>query len=205
MLQKDRGLMERIKGFAEEYALANQGKTPSMAMIGKRFRISRSGAFGYLKEMDRLGIIRYEDGVIHTDVTDKMFISGQLCKGYVEGITAGVPNEIEGCVDSYFPIPPMFVDGRKGNFFALKVTGDSMIDAGINSGDIVLCRESEEAAPGEIVVAYIRGDGSTLKRYCRDDDGPFLRAENRSWSEKERMFGRKFDIQGVAIKVITDI
>lgn len=205
MLQKDRGLMDRIKVFVEEYALANRGKTPSMAVIGKRFGISRSGAFGYLKEMDRLKMIRYEDGVIHTDVTEKMFMSGQLCKGYVEGITAGAPNEVEGYVDSYFMIPPMFVNNRKGNFFALKVTGDSMIDAGINSGDIVICRESEEAAPEEIVAAYIRGEGSTLKRYCRDDDGPFLWAENHSWSEKERMFGREFDIQGVAIKVISDI
>ena len=205
MLQKDRGLMERIKRYAEEYALANQGSTPSMAEIGMEFGISRSGAFGYLKAMDKMGMIRYEDGVIHTDVTDRMYVPDQLCKGYVEGITAGAPNEVEGYVDSYFSIPPMFVDGRKGCFFTLKVTGNSMIDAGIDSGDIVICRESEEANVDDIVVAYIRGAGSTLKRFCRDDDGPFLWAENSSWSIDDRMFGREFDVQGVAIKVIKDI
>ena len=205
MLQKDRGLMERIKCFAEEYALANHGVTPSMTEISTKFGISRSGAFGYLKAMDKLGMIRYEDGVIHTDVTDKMFVPTRLCKGYVEGITAGVPNEVEGYVDSYFSIPPMFVNGKKGKFFTLKVTGDSMIDAGIDSGDIVICRESEEAQVDDIIVAYIRGTGSTLKRYCRDDDGPFLWAENSTWSIDDRMLGRQFDVQGVAIKVIKDI
>ncbi len=205
MLQKDRGLMERIKHFAEEYALSNHGNTPTMAEIGEKFNISRSGAFGYLKAMNKMGMIRYEDGMIHTDVIDKVAMPLRLCKGYVEGITAGAPNEVEGYVDSYFPIPPMFLDGRKGNFFTLKVTGDSMIDAGIDSGDIVICRESEEARVDDIVVAYIRGAGSTLKRFCQDDDGPFLWAENNSWSIDDRMFGRQFDVQGVAIKVLKDI
>jgi len=205
MLQKDRSLMERIKRFVEDYALTNHGNTPSMTEIGAKFNISRSGAFGYLKAMDKLGMIRYVDGVIHTDVIDKVAMPLRLCKGYVEGITAGAPNEVEGYVDSYFPIPPMFLDERKGNFFTLKVTGDSMIDAGIDSGDIVICRESEEARVDDIVVAYIRGAGSTLKRFCRDDDGPFLWAENNSWSIDDRMFGRQFDVQGVAIKVLKDI
>ena len=205
MLQKDRSLMERIKHFVEDYALTKHGNTPSMAEIGAKFNISRSGAFGYLKAMDKLGMIRYEDGVIHTDVIDEVAMPLRLCKGYVEGITAGAPNEVEGYVDSYFPIPPMFLDGRKGNFFTLKVTGDSMIDAGIDSGDIVICRESEEARVDDIVVAYIRGAGSTLKRFCQDDDGPFLWAENNSWSIDDRMFGRQFDVQGVAIKVLKDI
>ena len=205
MLQKDRGLMERIKGYVEEYALSNQGNTPSMSEIGARFGISRSGAFGYLKAMDQLGMIRYESGRIHTDVIDKMMIPPQLCKGYVEGITAGEPADVEGYVDSYFPIPPVFLDGRKGNFFTLKVSGNSMVDAGIENGDIVICKECEEARVDDIVVAYIRGAGSTLKRYCQDDDGPFLWAENKSWSIDDRMFGREFDVQGVAIKVLKDI
>lgn len=205
MLQKDQGLMKRIKHFVEEYALMNHGKTPTMAEIGAKFNISRSGAFGYLKAMDKQGMIQYEDGIIHTDVTDKVSVPMRLCKGYVEGITAGAPSEVEGYVESYFPIPPMFLDGRKGSFFTLKVTGDSMIDAGIDSGDIVICRESEEAKVDDIIVAYIRGAGSTLKRFCRDDDGPFLWAENSSWDIDDRMFGREFDVQGVAIKVLKDI
>lgn len=205
MLQKDPALMERIKLFAEEYALKNSGRTPSMTEIGSRFGISRSGAFGYLKAMDQRGMIRYENGVIHTDVIDKVVAPAQLCKGYIEGINAGTPSEVEGYVDSYFTIPPMFLDGRKGNFFTLKVDGDSMVDAGIDDGDIVICRECEEAREKDIVVAYIRGSGSTLKRYKRDKKGPYLWAENNSWSNDDRLIGREFDIQGVAIKLLKNI
>ena len=205
MLQKDPELMEKIRKYAEEYALKNHGKTPSMTQIGNRLGISRSGAYGYLKEMDRRGMIRYENGVIHTEVIDKVIQPEQMCKGYIEGITAGAPVEAEGYVDSYFPISPVFLDGNKGEFFTLKITGDSMVDAGIDSGDLVICRECKEARVDDIVVAYIRGSGSTLKRLRRDDDGPFLWAENNSWSAADRMFGRGFDIQGVAFKVLKNI
>ena len=205
MPQKDRGLMDRIRLYVEEYAMTNRGHTPSMAEIGARFGISRSGAFGYLKAMDKLGLIKYDGGIIRTDVLDKMTVPSRLCKGYVEGITAGAPAEVEGYVDSYFPIPPVFLDGMKGSFFTLKVTGDSMADAGIENGDIVICRESEEARVDDIIVAYIRGAGSTLKRYCMDDEGPFLWAENKNWNIDDRMFGREFDIQGVAIKVLKNL
>ena len=204
MPQKDRGLMDRIRQYVEEYAMTNRGRTPSMAEIGARFGISRSGAFGYLKAMDRLGLIKYDGGIIRTDVLDKMTVPSRLCRGYIEGITAGAPAEVEGYVDSYFPIPPVFLDGKKGSFFTLKVTGDSMVDAGIENGDIVICRESEEARTDDIIVAYIRGAGSTLKRYCMDE-GPFLWAENKTWNIDDRMFGREFDIQGVAIKVLKNL
>ena len=68
-----------------------------------------------------------------------------------------------------------------------------------------ICRVQETADTGDVVAAYIRGSGSTLKRYCLDDDGPFLWAENRKWKKEDRMFGREFDIQGVAIKVLKDL
>ena len=87
----------------------------------------------------------------------------------------------------------------------LEVRGDSMADAGIEPGDLVLCRQQETANTEDIVAAYIRGEGSTLKRLCRDDEGPYLWAENNDWSEESRFFGREFDIQGVAIKILKKI
>ena len=168
--------------------------------------MTRVSGYRYLKAMDELGMIIYRDGKVRTDKLDKINMRiGDLSENYIEGITAGSPVEIEGMVDEYFSMPPLFVDGQRGHFFTLIVNGDSMIDAGIDDGDIVICRESEEANVDDIVVAYIRGSGSTLKRYCRDDDGPFLWAENNSWNADDRVFGREFDVQGVAIKVLKDI
>ncbi len=205
MRQKDRGLMEQIKQYVEEYALTHHGNTPSMTEIGQELGISRSGAFGYLKAMDQLGMIQFDNGAIHTDLIDRMTVPVRLCKKYVEGITAGTPAENEGYVDSVFPIPAEMVDGKKGTFFLLKVTGESMIDAGIDDRDSVICRECNTAREDDIVVASIRGAGNTLKRLAKDDKGFFLRAENYSWSDERRMYGRNFEIQGVAVKVVKGI
>ena len=206
MRSKNQELMRKIKAYVEEYAMQHNGNAPSTTMIGDKFHMTRVSGYRYLKAMDELGMIIYRDGKVRTDKLDKINMRiGDLSENYIEGITAGAPVEIEGMVDEYFSMPPLFVDGQRGHFFTLIVKGDSMIDAGIDDGDIVICRESEEANVDDIVVAYIRGSGSTLKRYCRDDDGPFLWAENNSWNADDRVFGREFDVQGVAIKVLKDI
>ena len=206
MRSKNQELMRKIKAYVEEYAMQHNGNAPSTTMIGDKFHMTRVSGYRYLKAMDELGMIIYRDGKVRTDKLDKINMrTGDLSENYIEGITAGTPVEIEGMVDEYFSMPPLFVDGQRGHFFTLIVKGDSMIDAGIDDGDIVICRESEEANVDDIVVAYIRGSGSSLKRYCRDDDGPFLWAENNSWNADDRVFGREFDVQGVAIKVLKDI
>jgi len=204
MRSKDRGVMERMKAFAEEYAREHGGSTPSTAEFGRRFKMTRQSAFRYLQAMDRLGMIQYEDGKVITDLTRKISMPGRLGYSFQEGITAGSPTEIEGQVDAIFAIPPIFVDNRSGDFFVLRVRGDSMLDAGIEPDDLVICRQQETAREGEIVAAYIRGEGSTLKRFSRDDRGPFLQAVNDQWPPEKCFFGREFDIQGVAIKILKD-
>lgn len=203
MRQKNELLMLEIREYVERYALNHGGTTPSTTQIAKRFDISRAGAYRYLTAMDEKGMIEYRDGTIHTAELDK--INRNWSVGYMEGISAGEAYIIDGTVSEYFIMPSMFTDNRKGEFFAVKVSGDSMKDAGISPEDVVICQKRETANIGDIIVAYIRGSGATLKRLCKDDDGVFLRAENNSWSIDDRMFGREFDVQGVAIKVIKDI
>ena len=205
MRTKDRSVMERMKEYAVEYAGENKGRTPSTAELGKKFGMTRQSAFRYLKAMDELGMIRYEDGEIYTDYIAKKREPGMKCFSFSEGITAGTPAETEGYVDAVFDIPSIFTDGRKGNYFMLEVKGDSMLHAGIEPGDLVLCRQEETANTEDIIAAYIRGEGSTLKRLCRDDEGPYLWAENNDWPAEKRFYGREFDIQGVAIKVLKNI
>ena len=205
MRSKNRDVMAQMKVYSQEYARDHHGKTPTTAELGEKFGMTRQSAFRYLKAMDELGMIRYEDGEIYTDYIEKKREPGIRCFSFPEGITAGTPAETEGYVGSIFEIPSIFTDGRKGDYFMLEVRGDSMADAGIEPGDLVLCRQQETANTEDIVVAYIRGEGSTLKRLCRDDEGPYLWAENNDWPEESRFFGREFDIQGVAIKVLKNI
>ena len=68
--------------------------------------------------------------------------------------------------------------------YALEVKGDSMIDAGIHDGDVVIIRESASASNGDIVVAQIEGYEATLKRFRRKGDTIVLEAENPAYEPR---------------------
>lgn len=82
-------------------------------------------------------------------------------------IAAGVPIEaLEG--QSMLPVPAALLGS--GEHYALEVSGDSMVEAGILDGDYALIRRTDVARDGEIVVALVRGEEATLK-YLRREDG----------------------------------
>ena len=206
MRHKDRGLMDGIKTYVEEYALENKGRTPTIREIGGHFDISHVSALRYLRSMDELGMIRYEDGEIHTDFIDKLGDFAAFA-GTIDASVAAGPADMtdDAHIEEYVPLPAAFVRGQRGKFYILTVNGISMVDAGVDDDDMVIFRETHEAEPGDIVVAFIEGQGNTLKRYLVDDEGPYLWAENEKWSDKKRFFGRRFSIVGVAFKVIKEI
>ena len=91
----------------------------------------------------------------------------------------------------------------EGEFFLLRTFGESMIDAGIEPGDLVMVRQQNTARPGDIVVVSV-GDETTLKRYYPEPEKQCIRLhpENESM---EDMYVTECVIQGVAVKVIKDI
>lgn len=82
--------------------------------------------------------------------------------------------------------------------FAVRVQGDSMVDAGIFSGDIVVL-EQKEARPGDIVAALIDGE-NTLKRLVKEGTNVYLKAENILYPNLHPV--EKLDIQGVVVSVL---
>lgn len=204
MRSKDRNLMEKIKVYVEEYALKNNGETPTMRDIGAYFDMCHTTAYRYLVAMDELGMVRYERGKISTDIIDKMDRNLKFAPSFSGSIPAGPADEVEASVEEYVPIPTVFTNGLSGDYYILTVTGDSMISAGIDSGDLVIIRKQVDARPGDIVAALI-DNRSTLKRLCEDDEGVYLWAENDTWDDDRRFYGRVFGVQGVAVKVVKDI
>ena len=83
--------------------------------------------------------------------------------------------------------------------FALKVRGDSMIGAGIMSGDVVVLEFRGEAKNGDVVAAFIDGE-TTLKRYITQRGKPFLKAENPSYPNL--VPAHELVIQGVQIALL---
>ena len=72
----------------------------------------------------------------------------------------------------------------RGNHYALEVKGDSMIEAGINDGDVVVIREQDSADNGDIVVALVEGHEATLKTYRRKGSMIALEAANPAYETR---------------------
>ncbi len=98
-------------------------------------------------------------------------------------IAAGVPIEAISEVSHHVSVPGSMLTGR-GEHYALEVKGDSMIDAGINDGDIVVIREQSTAQNGEIVVALVEGHEATLKRFYRRGGMIALEAANPAYETR---------------------
>jgi repressor LexA len=98
-------------------------------------------------------------------------------------IAAGVPIEAISEVSHHVSVPGSMLSGR-GNHYALEVKGDSMIEAGINDGDIVVIREQVTAENGDIVVALVEDQEATLKRFRRRGGMIALEAANPAYETR---------------------
>ncbi len=118
-------------------------------------------------------------------------------------VRAGRPEEAVEDILGYCATDPAWTRGA--DCFYLRVTGDSMIEAGIRDGDLALVRSQSTAENGEIVVALIEGE-ATLKRFYREDGQIRLQPANAALQpiivEGDRMAG--FSIIGKLLKIVRD-
>ena len=98
-------------------------------------------------------------------------------------IAAGVPIEAISHISRHVAVPGSLMSGR-GAHYALEVKGDSMIEAGINDGDIVVIREQATAENGDIVVALVEDAEATLKRFRRRGSMIALEAANPAYETR---------------------
>ncbi|MCA2012871.1 transcriptional repressor LexA [Pararhodobacter sp. CCB-MM2] len=98
-------------------------------------------------------------------------------------IAAGTPIEAISEVSHHIAVPGSMLGG-KGEHYALEVHGDSMIEAGIHDGDIVVIREQTTADNGDIVVALVEGLEATLKRFRRQRGMIALEAANPAYETR---------------------
>ncbi len=98
-------------------------------------------------------------------------------------IAAGVPIEAIQQISHHVTVPATMLSGN-GEHYALEVKGDSMIEAGINDGDIVVIREQIDAENGDIVVALVEDHEATLKRFRRRGNMIALEAANPAYETR---------------------
>ena len=115
-------------------------------------------------------------------------------------IACGLPNVAEENIEEYVSLPESLF-GR-GEFYILRARGESMIEAGIEDGDLVVIRKQSYANDGDIIVALVEEE-ATLKRMYREENGRIiLHPENKEMSD---IIVDNCIIQGIAVKVIKDL
>jgi len=181
---------EAVLGFVSE-GVREVGRVPSIREIARHFRVNIRAVQDHLSALERKGFLKRKAGVARgLELAEKLF---QI--PIVGRVTAGGPALAIEDVQGYLP---MGLKLKPGHYFALRVRGDSMIGAGILEGDFVIVRREPTADPGDIVVALVEREESTVKRFQLYHGEPSLEAANPAYSPIRR---RPFEIIGKVIEV----
>ena len=201
MRTKDKELMNKMLNYIND-SFEKTGRTPTYREIAKEFSITSGCVSNYIKEMAEKNMLENSSGSrgIRTLKMQKSN-NGIEQLGVVGTIACGNPMYAEENIETYISFPRALLGN--GEFFILRANGESMIDAGIDDGDLVIIRKQETAEEGDIVVALIN-DEATLKRFYRDKKRRKIRLHPEN-AKLEDMYFDNIAIQGVAIKVIKDL
>jgi repressor LexA len=163
------------------------GVPPTVREIGDRFHVTPRAAFDHLRALERKGALQRRASARRTSRALTLPEGPRAeyrAVPIIGRIAAGHPLLAEENRDGDLPIAASALPGGPGEVFALRVRGDSMVEAHICDGDLVLVRRQETAQPNDIVVALIEAEGdtsvATVKRYQRDGHRVVLKPENRA-------------------------
>ncbi|HEY3352657.1 MAG TPA: transcriptional repressor LexA [Polyangia bacterium] len=153
-------------------SIEERGYPPTLREIGAFMRIrSTNGVNDHLKALERKGWITREDLKSRAlrPVESLGHLAGDLVDVPIVGrVAAGQPLLAEENLEGNVRVDRFFI-GQNREVFALRVTGESMIDDGIHDGDFIFVRKQLTAGKGDIVVAMIDGE-ATVKRYYPEGD-----------------------------------
>jgi repressor LexA len=177
-----------------------KGLTPSTREIQHHFRFaSQTSVMQYLAVLERKGFLNRHARKARALITpvQKVRITDIPIYGQ---IPAGMATLTDQTIEGHVSLDMRSVNASKnGRTFALRVRGDSMIDAHIVDGDIVILEDRKDVQSGDIVAALIDGE-TTLKRYVVERGRPYLKAENSRYPNLTP--ARELRIQGVMVSLV---
>lgn len=201
MRTKNEDTLRAIVEFIDNWYFANNDY-PTLSQIASGLNIGTTTAHRYITELiargeieknNRYGNLQTKNIVKTISMSDKLPIVGD--------IACGSPILAEENIESYVTFSRELLGS--GKFFILRAKGNSMINAGINDGDLVIVRQQETALEGQIVVALIDCE-ATLKRYFVDHRKKKIRLHPEN-DNMEDMYFDSIAIQGVAVKILKDL
>ena len=199
MRTKDTALIEQIKKSIEK-TYEESGRSPSVRQIAREVGCSYSTVSRYIKEMVERGMIARTSGEYETEAISKMNMD-TVPVAVVGSVSCGPLTFAEENIEEYIKLPTSLLG--QGKFFILHASGQSMIGAGIEDGDLVVVRQQPTAEPGQIVVALVE-DEVTLKRFFPDPENGCVRLHPENKKLKDIIVD-DCQIQGVAVKVLKDL
>lgn len=173
--ERQQRILDVIKAFTAE-----RGYPPSVREIGERVGLSSSSTIhAHLKALERRGLISRDPTkprALRSDFNSAPAVPDAVVMPIVGKVAAGMPITAEENLEGEFVLPTSFVP-RSSDAFMLRVQGDSMIEAAILDGDLIVVRPQKSAVNGEIVVAMLEGE-ATVKRFYREEGRVRLQPEN---------------------------
>ena len=159
--------------------IRDQGYPPSVREIGEAVGLkSPSTVHFHLKHLEEAGVIEKGAGKGRAITLTEPTAAEEDKVPIVGNVAAGSPILAEECIEDYLTFD---TGGRSGEYFALRVRGESMLNAGILPGDLVVVRRQQTCNNGEIVVAMIE-DEATVKRFSRKNGHIWLMPENDAYA-----------------------
>jgi len=190
---------QQVYDFLAGY-IAEQGYPPTLQEIAEHLQVSGNlGVLRHLQVLERKGLINRSPGSSRSIVLADRSRSEPLELPLVGTVQAGLPQLAEEQIETYLAVDSSLVKGKDS--FLLRVRGESMIDAHIMPGDLVVVRPQPSAESGEIVVALI-DDEATLKRFYREGEEIRLKPEN---ARMKSLIYRERDAQVQIIGKVTGL
>ena len=171
---KQQEIYEFLKTYTE-----NKGYPPSVREICAAVSLkSTSTVNGHLKRLEKKGFIKRDPSKPRAlEINELSTPKKEMVNIPIVGkITAGLPILATENVEDTFPLPIDYIK-HDNELFMLKVSGESMINAGIHNNDLAIIESTNSAKNGEIVVALI-DDSATIKRFYKEKDHIRLQPEN---------------------------
>ncbi len=177
---------QEVLGFMKSFH-ARHGVPPTVREIAHRFKVTPRAAFDHLRALERKGALQRRPSAGRTSRALTLVDAGgppaYRPVPILGRIAAGAPLLAEENREGDLPVAPSALADRAEDVFALRVRGQSMIDAHIMDGDLVLVRRQDTAQPNDIVVALLESEAggdaeATVKRYLRDGQRIVLKPEN---------------------------
>lgn len=200
LTRRQRQILDFYRDYTGEHRVS-----PTLEEVARHFGVNKVTVFGHVAELERKGVLaRAARGI------SRGLQIVPAAAGPAPGVDAVSPTEVHilGSIAAGRPIEtvehPELLDlgqllPRGREVYALRVTGDSMIDDGVHDGDLVLVESRHDARDGEMVVAVLEGEQATLKRLYREPDGWRLQPAHPTL---QPIHVAELEVRGVVIGIV---